>query len=564
MTPTRSIPWARLLAGLLATLVLSAVAVPRAAAAEAVDSYVVAGSIAEDGGLSVKATITFDGAAPATLVQRFATVMTAGDRQYTFDVSELTATSGGTPVNVQTSQDGDFKVVTLATQGLTNPVELSYLVKGAALKEETGETTVSWRLLQGLSLPVKQFTAELAIPSGIKLVDCQAGPPTTLGACGFYGGGTHDHPNPFFSDGPRGAGEVVNVVVRFPEGTVKSNESVRLLWTIGRAFSTGPLPLGLALGLLALGAAGLWLARRRLGGDQAATGSEPTRVAEFTPVGAGEAEFRVLDEIRPGLVGTVVDERVDPVDVTATLLDLAIRGHLRIEELGRESAHAPTEWTFTRLSGADKLASYEKTLLNAVAPAQGEPIKVSNLGPAVGAVIGQVQDELYDEVVRRGWFAHRPDQTRSSWSRVGWIALAAAVLVTVLLAAFTTFGLAGLALVILALGLLWIAQEMPSRTAQGVALMSGLDLLRAQLLGHPTNQMPKGREVSELSEILPYAVVLGGADRWLQAVADADDDAETDSHDLPWYHAHSEWHLADLPASLRNFVTTVQGTLFSR
>ena len=50
----------------------------------------------------------------------------------------------------------------------------------------------------------------------------------------------------------------------------------------------------------------------------------------------------------------------------------------------------------------------------------------------------------------------------------------------------------------------------------------------------------------------------------VQAVADADTDDQTDSTELSWYHAPEGWHLADLPASLANFITTVTGTLFSR
>ena len=76
--------------------------------------------------------------------------------------------------------------------------------------------------------------------------------------------------------------------------------------------------------------------------------------------------------------------------------------------------------------------------------------------------------------------------------------------------------------------------------------------------------MPAGRELSELSEVLPYAVVLGGADRWLDGIAAADDDDVPDSEDLSWYHGPEDWQLGDLPHSLQNFVTTVNGTLFSR
>ena len=75
------------------------------------------------------------------------------------------------------------------------------------------------------------------------------------------------------------------------------------------------------------------------------------------------------------------------------------------------------------------------------------------------------------------------------------------------------------ALVLIALGLVFVAAEMPSRTTAGAGVLSGLQALSSTLLTQPTNQLPKGREQEQLALILPYAVVLGGADRWLQAIA---------------------------------------------
>jgi hypothetical protein len=143
-------------------------------------------------------------------------------------------------------------------------------------------------------------------------------------------------------------------------------------------------------------------------------------------------------------------------------------------------------------------------------------------------------------------------------------ALIIAVVVTVVLAAFTTFGLVGLALVALGLGLVFVGQEMPARTAKGSALLAGLGALRSDLLTHPIEEMPRGREVHEMAEVLPYAVVLGGAERWLDAIVATDADDDADSQDLSWYHGPENWHLHDLPNSLRNFIITVSGNLFSR
>ncbi len=557
-------PLTRLLAGLLMlTAVFVGPSASRAFAAESVASYAVEGSISPDGSLAVAATITFDGAAPATLVQRFATTREElDDLEYVFQLRDVKATIGGQPINAAVSQDGAQTVVTMPTQGSTEPVVLSYTVIGAAIKEPTGQTTLSWRLLQGLNLPVEKFTATVVVPTMIESVQCEAGPPVSPGVCAFWGGGTDDFPNPTFTDGPRGAGEIVEPIIRFPAGTVAANEQVRQLWTLGRAFSVAPLPLTLALIALLVGGIGFWALHRRVGRDAAA--GEQTLIADFYPVGDGQAEFRVLNGVRPGQVGTLVDERVDPVDVTATLIDLAVRGHLRFTELPRTSAYANGEWTLTRLPGSDELRPYEKTLLDAVAPAGGEPTLLSGLPEAVGAVIGTVQNQLYDDVVGLGWFASRPDQTRNSWFQAGLVFLVAAVIGTVLLAAFTNFGLLGLALIAVSLLVLFLGQEMPARSSKGVGLLNGLGLLRAQLLGHPTNQMPKGQELHELSEVLPYAVVLGGYQRWLQALVDADTDPDADSTDLDWYHAPDDWHLADLPASLDRLITTIQGRLFSR
>jgi len=532
-------------------------------AAVAVDSYVAEAVVAADGTLQVNATITFD-EPPATLTQTIRTTSrTADSREYRFTISDVTATSGGTDLQpVVTAGDG-ATVISIPTAAASAPVELAYTVRGAAITTADGGTSLVWPLVQGLNVAITTFDGAVSVPAPFTSVDCQAGDPAAPGACTFFGGGTADNPLPVFHHEALEPGGFVEATLRFPAGTVAANEDVRTIWTAERAFSAGPAELLAALALALLGGLGLWFAHRKVGRD-AAGAVAPTRIAEFHPIAEGQTEFRVLDDVRPGQVGTVLDERVDPIDVTATLLDLAVRGHLRIEELDRPSAHAASDWSFVRLESAAPLAPYEQTLLDAVAPVGGGPVTVSSLSAAVAPAIPTVQSQLYDEVVGRGWFARRPDTTRNLWTRLGWVALAVALVVLFLLAAFTTFGLVGVVLVLLALGVLFVAAEMPARTTAGAGVLNGLQVLSGSLQTQPTDQLPKGREYEQLSRILPYAVVLGGADRWLQAIALADTDADSDGADLSWYSAGPDWHLSDLPDSVRNFVTTVQGTLFSR
>ena len=340
-------------------------------------TFAVQASVARTGTLQVKETVTFTGPGPARLSQRFEIrENSTGDRQYVQRVSGVTATARGKALPVTTKNDDPYTTVTVDTGG-AGAVQLSYTVTGTVITTQGGGTALRWGLLQGLSVPVDRFSATVQVPSSISYVACTAGSPNSTTPCGSASGGTEGTQNPTFTDGPRGQGEVVAVDIGFPAGAVTADERIEHRWTVGRAFSADPLPLALALGLLLLGGLALWALHRRNGRDLAATGPI-TRAGEFVPTGAGESEFRVVGEVRPGHVGTVVDERVDPIDVTASLVDLAVRGHLLITELPRPTAYAPTDWTLTRQGGAtdDALNPFETRLLDAIAPV-GSSLKVS-------------------------------------------------------------------------------------------------------------------------------------------------------------------------------------------
>jgi uncharacterized protein (TIGR04222 family) len=525
-------------------------------------TFIAEGNLSKDGTLRVKQAITFTGAVPAELSQKFETREDlVGDRQYVQRLSDITATVEGADVQPTINSDDRFTTVAVPTNGSTEVV-MSYTVNGAVVTTDSG-TALRWGMLQGLSASVAEFSATVQIPTQFSYIKCTAGSPNSTVPCTFAAAGTEGAQVPTFRDGPRGEGEVVVIDIGFPPGGIASNEVIEYRWTVGRAFSAKPLPLALALGLLTLGGIALYGLHRRAGVDISPDG-QISKVGEFVPTGAGQSEFRVVDDIRPGHVGTVADERVDPIDVTATLVDLAVRGHLVIIELPRDSEFARTDWDIRRVDGAsDGLRPFEQQLLDGIAPPGGS-VRVLELATRVQESIGEVQNALYDEMVSNGWYERRPDATRNRWTQLSLAALIISVVLTGVLAAFTTFGLVGLALIVVSLGMVFVAQEMPSRTAKGAALLGGLGALRSDLLSHPTNQMPRGHELQETSEVLPYAIVLGGADRWLDAIVASDVDEHPDSYDLSWYHGPENWHLSDLPDSMRNFVTTVSGSLFSR
>lgn len=540
-------------------------------AQEMADSYLVEGTVDREGVLKLATTLTFPDAAPATLTQRIETKRDTMDfTSYLFDISDVTAKAGDVDLAPQVTVDGDYKVITIdGSKAGSTPITIGYTVRGAAHQgaEVAGRdrtTTLDWRVLQGLSVGVRAASGTIVVPTRISSVDCRSGAPADPQPCSLWAGGTHDAPNPYFEDGARGPGEVIWLSFGAPASAIAANEQIDLKWTLDRAFSADPLPLGVGLGALALGGLALYGLHRTKGKDVLEK-AQPTLVADFVPTAAGESEFVTYDAIRPGQVGTLLDERVDPVDITATILDLAVHGHLVITELDTPP-RAPLDWTFQR-TDADhsRLRPYERTLLDAIAPVDGTTVTASQISQPITDVIPAVQDELYGDTVAKGWFAARPDDIRDRWGLAGWIALGLALVALGLLVAFSHFGLLGLSLVALALGLVYIAQRMPRRTAAGASLYQGLQVLALSLRTQPVDEIPKGKAYQQISKVLPFAIVLGGTERWLDALTAADNDHDTpDPNDLSWYRAPDNWHLADLPRSLKAFVTTIEGELYGR
>lgn len=530
----------------------------------------VSGSVDEDGTLHVNQKLTFADAAP-DITQRIENTLPAYDyANYVFEIFDVSATADGTDLGAEVSEDEGYTVIQVSgSKAGKKPIEISYSVRGAAFKGERVEgsdplTTVNWRVVQGLSVGAKKVTGEVSTGRALVAdVDCQAGAPAALVSCDTFAASTYQSRYPSFTNRDLGAGQVVQLEFKLKESIVKPNEVLEEEWTLDRAFSAN-MPYSLVALAVALAGAGALLLLHWHRGRDNNRDTEPALIAEFSPVAEGQVSFMLHEAVRPGMIGTLLDEQVDPVDVTATILDLAQRGHLLITELPREREFASTEWRLDRLEGSDHLLDYERELLDAIVPAGAAPVRLSALPKTISDSIEGVQDKLYEEVVKQGWFKSRPDQVRSGFQTVGVVTLIISLVTLGLLVAFTKYGLTGIAFVGFAIGLLFLAQVMPRRSAKGSAILRGLDLLSLQLQTQST-QMFGDDELKEYSKVLPYSVVLGSQDRWVNAFGKADDDpGVADPNDIDWYHGPANWQLQDLPASLDNFVTTLEGRLYSR
>lgn len=125
--------------------------------------------------------------------------------------------------------------------------------------------------------------------------------------------------------------------------------------------------------------------------------------------------------LTPGEAGTLLDNSADMRDVTATMVDLAVRGYLRIEE--RDDRHllgliGSREYVLHRLeppAGAAALAPHEQLLLDGIFAGRGESVEMSQLENQFYTKLPGIRDSLFDQLLARGFYHARPDRVRSRW-----------------------------------------------------------------------------------------------------------------------------------------------------
>lgn len=482
------------------------------------------------------------------------------DRDRVWKVSNIKATVGGSDVAVKTSDVDNGTELEVNTGSGAKTVVYSYDVDGTVADSIEGRQ-VSWPVVQGFDSAIASAKVSATIPFA-SWVTCFAGREGDSVPCTSSQLGESAAIEIEQTQLPA-AGRVVLVAGLSGDATVKPNADFAERWSLGRAFTANGLTLGLAallLGLGVLGAAGLWLLRGRDAAKVAAGTSGPAR-----PVldGADGPQFAAPDGIRPGQVGTVVDESADLVDITATLLDLAVRNYLTVTELPREGEFGRMDWLLTRRhAGGSELLPYEKSLLDAIF-ADGDEVAVSALGPSLRPRLVAVRENLYADVVTQGWFTQRPDAVRNRWTTSGLVLVGAGAVLTVVLAAVSRFGLVGLAVMLCGVALALSGQETPARTARGAAVLGRISGLRAYLAAESAADLPEDKRLEFASRCLPYATVLGLTEKWALEIAATDED-DTPDEGIGWYNGPDNWHLSNIGESLANFVTAVNGSLSSR
>ena len=338
-----------------------------------------------------------------------------------------------------------------------------------------------------------------------------------------------------------GEAEQMTVVVGLPKGVVpppKPTFEARAR-DIEEWWDLTPVSLGGAAAVLVVGIGGL--ARRWW-----TAGRDPGPARAVVP------EYEPPQKLRPAEVGLLIDESADPKDLTATIVDLAVRGYLRIEEIPSEGILGRKDWKLVRLRDADDtLAPFEKTLFAGLfaGAVDAAAVKLSDLKGTFHATLELAEDDLYKESVAKGWFPTEPDRVRSRWAALGCGVLVAGVLVTAGLGLRFGFGIAGLAVVLVGVMTLFAGRLMAKRSGSGRDLLWHIHGFRRYMETAETDRQRFAEKENIFAQYLPYAIVFGLVSKWAAAFSGLDVQRAT----AGWYTGSSFVNVAAFSNGLSSF-----------
>ena len=485
------------------------------------------------------------------------------DRYYRLEV--LSVTDGTKPIEHTDSIDNDNYVIKIGDPNFlvsgANRYVITYSVVGV-MNSFADRDELFWNVDGALwPVPKRAVTATVTLPLGsFQKAACYEGPTGSKEACTSSGSGPLVS---FASTRELGSGEQMSIVTALNTGAVQVPPPMlepRKRQFPQDAFDLNVFTIGLGL-LIAAGGLGLvawnWWVHGR---DRSylkqyyVTNDSRERTEPLFHHNTLVVEFEPPQKMRPGQLGLILDERADPKDITATIVDLAVRGFLTITEIPDNH-----DWTFTWKPGADaaSLLPYEKTILDGLFEGR-QQVKLSELKGTFAPTLRLAQSQVYGDAMARKLFTARPDTARAEWGCLGVAVVIGGIAISVALGLAFGWGLIGAAIVLVGLVLTVTFPFMPQRTAAGRDLLQHTLGFRLYMTTAEKYRQQFAAKAQIFTDLLPYAIVFGCVSLWAKAFEGIDTSATTN-----WYVGSGPFQAAVMASSLQSMNANISSAIAS-
>jgi uncharacterized membrane protein len=242
-------------------------------------------------------------------------------------------------------------------------------------------------------------------------------------------------------------------------------------------------------------------------------------------------EYEPPEKMRPAEAGVLLDERADTLDVTATIVDLAVRGYLTITEIPKRGIFGSRDWLLKRAKADDAgLLEYERTILDGLFD-DGTEVKLSALRRHFYTTLAKAEKQLYADVTQKGWFPADPSHVRATYAVMGIAVILIAAGIAGLFGYLFGGGVVGVGAGVGGVALIAASPVMPRKSRAGAELARRSLGFRRYMEVAETDRQRFAEKEHIFADYLPYAIVFKCVDQWAKAFQGIDLRATTQG----WY-----------------------------
>jgi uncharacterized protein (TIGR04222 family) len=223
-------------------------------------------------------------------------------------------------------------------------------------------------------------------------------------------------------------------------------------------------------------------------------------------------------DLSPGLVGALVDEKVDTKEVIATIVDLARRGYMEITDTKQDGVFSKPESLFTRTKPLDDLQGFEKKVAESLFDGKHpDQVTTAQLKNHFYTHVGPIVEMVYTETTKAGLFHDNPKKVRARWFGYGFlVALVLGGLTAVMgLTHVPGWGYFLLGSIVSVLVVWAFGPRMPRRTVKGAQEQRKWESFR-NYLQDLTRFQDLGTAKEAFEKYLPYAIAFGVEKHWVR------------------------------------------------
>src|SRR3954467_9543565 len=328
-----------------------------------------------------------------------------GGTSFTLFLDHLSVTDGDThkPLKYESSRDGDYRKLKIYVPDAVDAsknVEIAYRVLNPIRHfSEQNYDEFYWNVTgNDWEVPIDAASASIYFPDNANGLRAQA----FTGVYGSHGAdaattvnGTRvdvESNNPL----PMRGGLTVDVYI--PRGILNEPSS----FTLAMAFiRSNPIVLMPFLALAIMGV--LWWF----------IGRDPDPGLSVAP------QYGPPEKMTPAEAGLLIDDSIDPRDITCTIVDLAVRGYLHIQEMDTKvlmftSKDYELQLLKPRSEWKD-LTDFEEVMLTTIFSGESKARRISDLKYSFYTAVPSIKDGVLSSLKKKGMYRVDPNSANAYW-----------------------------------------------------------------------------------------------------------------------------------------------------